>query len=292
MFDLCCLGHITLDTIITPHHTIQMAGGTAFYFSHAAHALGASYQLVTKLGKDEQRFVDDLRSTGIQVVATDSAHTVHFENKYGERSDHRTQRVLAQADPFGLPEAAMVQAQLVHLGPLLQDDMDADLILSLSQWTRLSLDLQGFLRRVENQQVVPAHWPQMTRILPHIEFLKLNEMESEQLTGQTDVAVAAEQIASMGVREVIITLGSKGAVIWQDGQLFTIPAYTPLQEADATGCGDTFMAGYLHQRFQGSSVETAAHFAAAMASIKIAASGPFTGNKQLVAEHMRTADPI
>lgn len=292
MIDFCCVGHITLDTVITPHLTQQMAGGTAFYFSHAMHALGTSCQLVTKLNKAEHRFVDELSSAGIAVSATDSAHTVHFENCYGEQPDLRTQRVLAQADSFGLPELNMVQAPLVHLGPLLQDDMDANLILFLSQKARLSLDIQGFLRRVENEKVVLTPWAQMTNILPYIEFLKLNEMESEQLTGQTNVAQAAERIAHMGVREVIITLGSKGAVIWYDNQLFSIPAYTPIQALDATGCGDTFMAGYLYQRLQGSDIETAGHFASAMASIKIATLGAFKGTLQMVEHHMRMAKPI
>ena len=30
MHDLCCIGHITLDKIVTPKNTVHMAGGTAF----------------------------------------------------------------------------------------------------------------------------------------------------------------------------------------------------------------------------------------------------------------------
>lgn len=32
---LCCIGHITLDKVVTPQSTVYMPGGTAFYCSHA-----------------------------------------------------------------------------------------------------------------------------------------------------------------------------------------------------------------------------------------------------------------
>ena len=31
MKDICCIGHITKDKIITPRQTVYMAGGTSFY---------------------------------------------------------------------------------------------------------------------------------------------------------------------------------------------------------------------------------------------------------------------
>jgi sugar/nucleoside kinase (ribokinase family) len=48
---------------------------------------------------------------------------------------------------------------------------------------------------------------------------------------------------------------------------------------DATGCGDTYMAGYLYQRVRGAAIREAGEFAAAMATLKIEASGPFTGTR-------------
>lgn len=34
MNDICCIGHITLDKIVTPRKTTYMPGGTSYYFSH------------------------------------------------------------------------------------------------------------------------------------------------------------------------------------------------------------------------------------------------------------------
>ena len=39
MKDICCIGHITLDKIITPRRTVYMSGGTSFYFSYALNSL-------------------------------------------------------------------------------------------------------------------------------------------------------------------------------------------------------------------------------------------------------------
>ena len=56
MHDLCCIGHITLDKIVTPKNTVHMAGGTAFYFSHAIkHFNDIDYSLITALAESEMK---------------------------------------------------------------------------------------------------------------------------------------------------------------------------------------------------------------------------------------------
>jgi sugar/nucleoside kinase (ribokinase family) len=102
----------------------------------------------------------------------------------------------------------------------------------------------------------------------------------EVLTGHSDVYSGAKTLADWGVKEVIITLGSKGSVILHQGVYYSIPAYYPVSVEDATGCGDTYMAGYLYQRTKGAGIQQAGEFAAAMATLKIESSGPFTGTKE------------
>ena len=48
--DLCCIGYITQDKIVTTKNTIYMPGGTSFYFAHAIKHLNPSgFLLVTAL---------------------------------------------------------------------------------------------------------------------------------------------------------------------------------------------------------------------------------------------------
>ncbi len=288
MYDICCIGHITLDKIVTPHSVAEMAGGTSFYFSNAICQMGINYMMVTSLAETEFRFVTDLRSKGINVEVLPGTHTVFFENSYGENSDDRTQRVFQKADPFTVEQLFTLEAQIFHLGPLLADDMSVELIQSLSKKGKLSLDVQGYLREVQNEHVCPVDWPDKKEALPYIDFLKASEHEMKVLTGLSDIRAGALCLQDWGVKEVIITMGSKGSVILSDQQFYDIPAFAPREAVDGTGCGDTYMAGYLYRRIKGDGIQEAGEFAAAMATLNIESSGPFTGNKndvlQLLAE--------
>ena len=277
MKDICCIGHITKDKIITPRHTVYMAGGTSFYFSYAFSHLpqNVSFQLVTKLGEGEMQSVEDMRKAGIDVQVYPSRHTVYFENKYGENQNDRTQRVLERADPFTVDEMQEVDAGVYHLGSLLSDDFSADVVKYLSTKGRISIDAQGYLREVRGEKVYPIDWAEKREILAHTDIIKVNEHEMEVITGFTDPRAAALRLAEWGVKEVCVTLGSEGSIILADGKFYDIPAYEPKEIVDATGCGDTYSAGYLWCRAQGMGFEEAGKFAAAMCTLKLEHSGPF-----------------
>ena len=280
MKDICCIGHITKDKIITPRQTVYMAGGTSFYFSYAFSHLpqNVSFQLVTKLGEGEMKSVEDMRQAGIDVQVYPSRHTVYFENKYGENQNGRTQRVLERADPFTVDEMREVNAGVYHLGSLLSDDFSTEVVKYLSTKGRISIDAQGYLREVRGEKVYPIDWAEKLEILAHTDIIKVNEHEMEVITGLTDPRAAAKCLAEWGVKEVCVTLGSEGSIILAEGKFYDIPAYEPKEIVDATGCGDTYSAGYLWCRAQGMGFEESGKFAAAMCTLKLEHSGPFDGS--------------
>ena len=277
MKDICCIGHITKDKIITPRQTVYMAGGTSFYFSYAINHLpdNVSFQLVTKLGEGEMKAVEDMRNVGIDVLTYPSSHTVYFENKYGEDQNDRTQRVLERADPFTIEEMKNVDARVYHLGTLLNDDISPELVKYLSTKGKISIDAQGYLREVRNQEVFAIDWAEKREILANTDIIKVNEHEMEVITGLTDPRKAAERLAEWGVKEVVVTLGSYGSLILAEGKFYEIPAYEPHDIVDATGCGDTYSAGYLWCRSQGKGYDESGRFAAAMCTLKLEHTGPF-----------------
>lgn len=280
---ICCIGHITLDKIITPRHTVYMPGGTAFYFGHAMSHIGADdFLLVTALAPSEKKAVDDLRSEGVTVKVLPSRNSVYFENKYGENSNHRTQRVLAKADPFTVDGLRDVEASIYHLGTLLADDFSLDVLKYLASKGRVSIDAQGYLREVRGESVFAVDWSEKEDALKFVDILKANEKEMEVLTGTTEPREAAIRLADMGVKEVVLTLGDMGSIIYSEGVFYEIPAYPPEDVVDATGCGDTYMAGYLYKRAQGASIYESGCFAAAMCTIKLSASGPFSSTIEAV----------
>ena len=282
MNDICCIGHITLDKIVTPKQTTYMPGGTSYYFSHGINHLNnkKNYKLVTALAPSEIKAVEELREKGIEVKVLPSRHTVYFENIYGENQNNRKQRVLAKADPFTVNDLKDENARFYHLGSLLSDDFSLDVIKYLSQKGTLSVDAQGYLREVRGEQVYPVDWKDKKEALKHIDILKVNEHEAEILTGSKDYEEASTLLAQWGVKEVLLTLGSEGSLILAEGKFYKIPAYPPTEIVDATGCGDTYMLGYLYMRNQNASYAEAGCFAAAMSTIKLAKSGPFCGTEE------------
>lgn len=279
MKDICSIGHITRDKIITPQSTISMAGGTSYYMSHGISHLPQkiSYQLVTKVGQGQMGEVEKLRQAGIETICYPSRHTVYFENKYGEDSNNRTQRVLAKADPFTIEEMRPLEARIFHLGSLLADDFSPEVVKYLATKGLVSIDVQGYLREVVGEDVRAIAWKDQEEILSATSILKLNEHEMEVITNSTDPRTVAQMLAAQGVKEVVITLGSYGSLIYADRHFYEIPAYKPRQVVDATGCGDTYSTGYLYCRLQGMGYAEAGRFAAAMCTLKLEHNGPFDG---------------
>lgn len=277
MKDICCIGHITKDKIVTPNRTVYMAGGTSFYFSYAINQLpkDVTFSLVTAMDPTEKEPVEKMLKAGIDVSMNASRNTVFFENIYGENQNERKQRVLAKADPFTIQQLEHVDAKVFHLGSLLADDFPTEVVEYLSRKGRVSIDVQGYLREVRDEKVYPIDWKEKLKVLKHTYYLKVNETEMATITGLKDAHEAAKLIHAWGVTEVIITLGSEGSLVYVDDKFYEIPAYPPHEVVDATGCGDTYSAGYLYKRLQGATPTEAGKFAAAMCTIKLEHNGPF-----------------
>ena len=277
MKDICCIGHVTRDKIITPRQTVNMAGGTSFYFAYGMNQLPkkVSFQLVTKVGEGSMPEIEKMRQAGIDVECFKSRHTVYFENKYGHDSNRRTQRVLAKADPFTVEEMQHLDARIYHLGSLLADDFSPDVVECLSKKGLVSIDVQGYLREVRGEKVYAVDWKDKEKILSVTDIVKLNEYEMEVIAGTDDPRAVARKLASLGVKEVVLTFGDYGSLIYAEDKFYEIPAYPPVELVDATGCGDTFSTGYLYCRSQGMGYEESGKFAAAMCTLKLEHSGPF-----------------
>lgn len=149
MNDICCIGHITLDKIVTPKQTTYMPGGTSYYFSHGIRRLKdfKNYKLVTAVAPSEYGIIEEMRKEGLQVEVLPSRHTVYFENTYEENQDNRSQRVLAKADPFTADALKDENAHIFHLGSLLADDFPLEVVKELAQKGTLAVDAQAISGR-------------------------------------------------------------------------------------------------------------------------------------------------
>src|SRR5205823_14470987 len=97
-------------------------------------------------------------------------------------------------------------------------------------------------------------------VLRHMSILKLAEEEARTLVGEPD----QDALRSLGVPEVVVTLGSAGSLVLAEGRLERVAARPAGGDADPTGAGAAFSATYLVSRSTGHSPVAAAHRATAL----------------------------
>ncbi len=286
MRDVQVIGHVTRDRLDPPLRSGRdaadgqradgsgRAGGTATYFALAYARLGGEVGVFTRMApEDEAELLAESRAAGIEIVTAASPKTTEFRNRY--RGDEREQQVGAVALPFVPADLEGLSARVFHLGPLTRDDMPVELIEAASERGRVSLDAQGLVRRIERGRVELCDWPDRARGLACVSFLKADEDEARVLSGESDPEQAARTIASFGPEEVLVTRAGRGAWVLHPGGLDAVPAFATPDAVDPTGCGDTFMAGYLFARRGGEDPVSAARFGAAAAARKLRRVGPF-----------------
>jgi sugar/nucleoside kinase (ribokinase family) len=286
LHDVWAVGHVTRDRIRTPSGTEERAGGTATYFPLALARLGGDVGVLTRIAReDEAELLAEHRAAEVEVVCAPSAKTTEFENRYVEDDpDHRVQRVGAVALPFVPEDLASIRGRVIHLGPLTYEDMSCEFIAAAAEVAPVSLDAQGLVRRIVRGGVELCDWPEKREGLARVKVLKANEDEARVLAGEEDLEAAARVLASWGPDDVLVTCASKGSILYTGGALHHVPAYEVAGPIDPTGCGDTFMAGYLAERVRGSGPCEAARFASAAVALKLGGAGPFAGTRQRVAK--------
>lgn len=89
-----------------------------------------------------------------------------------------------------------------------------------------------------------------------------------KITGEQDAIKAAEILQKKYHPEIlIITQGSKGGFIWQNGQEVRYPVFS-VKAIDSNGAGDTFHGAFVAARIKGMDIFEAAKFASATSALK------------------------
>lgn len=110
-----------------------------------------------------------------------------------------------------------------------------------------------------------------------VDILTPNETEASQLSGieitdMESARTAAEIISNLGVKKIIITLGSRGILISDNNNVTHIPAF-PAVVVDTTGAGDSFNGALASSLANGSDLISAARYASAFASLAVEREG-------------------
>lgn len=268
MQKIAVVGPVTKDVIEINNSIKGKIGGTAYYTSRALHKSGAGVTVFAKLSRRDRHLLDSFQC---KVIASWADKTTVFRNIYPKGNlDYREQFVESVSEPFSVDDVRKARKfDIVHLGPLNRTDMPPDVIRYVRKNNSLiSLDIQGFLRKVVNKKVCLEGMAEKS-LLENIDIIKCDVKEAEALAGEKSAIRNAKVISSFGPKEVIITCGSNGSLIYSGGKTAKIKAAKPVKIIDTTGAGDVYMAGYLFMRLKTSNIEDCGRFASRLASLSI-----------------------
>ena len=241
---LLAVGTVAFDAIETPFgKTDKILGGAATYIGLAASVMKTDVSLVSVIGGDfPQEYLDMMTSKGINLDGVEmikDGKTFFWSGKYHNDLNSRDTlvtelNVLENFDPK-IPASA-ADAEVLLLGNLHPAVQLAVLERMNSRPKLVVLDTMNFW--------MDLTWDLLMEVIAKTDVITINDEEARQLSGEYSLVKAAQKIHTLGPKYVIIKKGEHGALLFDDGKVFAIPAL-PLEEVfDPTGAGDTFAGGF------------------------------------------------
>jgi sugar/nucleoside kinase (ribokinase family) len=234
-----------------------LAGGGVYHGARALARLRVPARIVARCAEtDRDELVPQLARFGTPVRYVPGTSTATFSFSYD--GDHRTMEIEALGDawaPDDLPQ--LPPFRWVHVAALSRHEFPAATLAALARNRRVSLDGQGLVRAPE---VGPLRLDNDfdPDVLRHVWVLKLAEDEAEVIGDPT----------ALGVRELLITQGSRGSTVHWGARSEFVRAH-PIS-ADPTGAGDAFSVAYVVARNAGFAPPGAARRATAVVAAMLA----------------------
>jgi len=247
-------------------------GGVAANIAFGLGQLGARPVLVGAVGADFGEYQQWLEAHGVDcgsVAYSTARHTARFVCTTD--ADHNQ---IASFYP-----GAMSEAREIALAPIAERLGGLDLVLispndpeAMVRHTRECRELGVPFAADPSQQLANMHRDEVRNLVDGATYLFTNEYEAaliEQKTGWS-----ADDLLSR-VRTRVTTLGSLGVLVERKGQPSVRVAAAPVTaEADPTGVGDAFRAGYLAATGWGVGIERACQVGALVAALVLETVGP------------------
>jgi ribokinase len=284
---------IKTDKFPLPGETIL--GGKFFMFpggkganqAVAASRLGGNVTFITRVGNDifGEQALQHFKTEGIRTdyIVSDSQHpsgvALITVDSNGENTIVVAQGSNGALSPDDVQKAAGEFDQIEIL--LMQLEIPLETVVHAAK-----------LAKYRGKKVILNPAPAMAlpaELLGYLHIITPNKTETEMLTSVKindihSTKMAAEKIREKGVANVIITLGSQGAYIYNDDGGRLIP--TPIVRAvDTTAAGDVFNGALAVAISEGEGLDAAVEFANRAAALSVTkmgaqASAPF--RKELI----------
>ena len=284
-YDLICIGMALVDSIIKGFDPIPVSasgyravsgsiqvGGEAVNEAIAASKLGMKTAILCSLGLDEagNMIADALEKYDVDtsLMYRTGEHATPVTTMF-VREDGTRKSITNQSHTYNFhperEEERFSQARAVILGSLFRAPFDdPEIIHTVVKRAKDAGELIFADTKLPNFHVLKL--TDLSDSLPMIDYITPNEDEARYYSGMDLPEDMADVFLKMGIRNVIIKLGSKGCFMKNAEHTHYLPAYQ-IRALDATGAGDNFIAGVASEILRGKSQADALAFANACGAI-------------------------
>ncbi|MFO7448311.1 MAG: ribokinase [Ignavibacteriaceae bacterium] len=272
---------ITADRFPKPGETIfgkkfqMFPGGKGANQAVGSAKLGCKTFFIGKLGDDDfcQRLSQNMKKAGVEL-----SHLLIDNNE-------STGTALISVDGEGQNEIIVISGSNMKLSPAdIEDSKDIFRKVRVVL-TQLEIPLETVIKAAELSKqsntifiLNPAPAQKLPdNLLNLVDYLTPNEIELEVISGvrvtdQRSAEEAAKILLDKGVKNVIVTMGSKGSLLVNREKVKLFPANKVIP-VDTTAAGDSFNGALAYSLCMGKGVDEAIKFSNKAASISVTRMG-------------------
>ncbi len=264
------IGSATIDRVEQPGISAVKMGGVVTYAGITFRKHGLHTDVVSNIATQNVALFRILSQQDIQLFNGVTKTTTTFVNYVD--GDERWQEMPVRATPItaGQLQRTIRGVDHIHLGPLHPLDIERGLILAPRKGIWVTLDVQGYVRRVEKGKVRPGISEDLHEALLACTVIKADQTELQVILDAYQMGID-EFMNAYELSEIVLTNGSEGGrVVLMSGEVVSYKARRVNHVVDTTGAGDVFFAAYLVSRLhQQRSIRGACKHAALVAARQV-----------------------
>ena len=237
------VGSVAYDTVHTASESRENAlGGSATYFSIACKFF-SEVSLVAVVGSDfknedlELFKFQNIDVTGLEFAA---GKTFRWGGKY-ELDSNKRESLFTDLNVFANFSPSLLSHHknsnylfLANIDPILQ----LDVINQMEKRPKIiALDSMDFWINESINDLIET--------IQHVDILFLDETEIRSLSGESNLIAAIKKIQLLGPHTIVAKKGEYGVTVFQNNNVFVVPAKILPNVSDPTGAGDAFAGGFI-----------------------------------------------